>query len=171
MGQGSEVASGSGSEGGRAAPVDYAALASKTGQAHNERVRQLAGRALVHRAVSDQLAGHVYRSVRDGTLPPAAGTLIRLFYAETVTLEVDAGLAIAGTAGVVGAEGDGLEIGLRYLARQTVCSSRLPDRAADFHFGDAVPVEAEFSRYTASFEPLPQPEVERCGGNGQPSVG
>jgi alkylation response protein AidB-like acyl-CoA dehydrogenase len=115
VGQGSEFASGSGSEGGRSTPVNYPALAEMTGQADNERVQQIAGRALVHRAVSDQLGGHVYRS-----LPPAAGTLIRLFHAETVTLEMDAGLAITGTAGVVGAEGKGLQTGLRYLSRQTV---------------------------------------------------
>ena len=55
------------------------------------------------------------------SLPPAAGTLIRLFHAETVTLEMDTGLAITGTAGVVGAEGEGLQAGLRYLSRQAVC--------------------------------------------------
>ena len=115
VGMGSEFASGSGSEGGRSTPVNYMRLAAKTGQADNERVRQIAGRALVHRAVSDQLGAHVFRSVNDGTLPPAAGTLLRLFHAETVTLEMDAGLAITGTAGVVGADGEGLETGLRYL--------------------------------------------------------
>jgi len=36
-------------------------------------------------------------------------------------LEMDTGLAITGTAGVVGAEGEGLQTGLRYLARQAVC--------------------------------------------------
>jgi alkylation response protein AidB-like acyl-CoA dehydrogenase len=121
VGGSSEFASGSGSEGGRTTPVNYARLAEKIGQADNERVQQIAGRALVHRAVSDQLGDHIYHSVRDGTLPPAAGTLLRLFHAETVTLEMDAGLAITGTAGVVGAEGQGLETGLRYLSRQTVC--------------------------------------------------
>jgi alkylation response protein AidB-like acyl-CoA dehydrogenase len=121
VGMSSEFASGSGSEGGRATPVNYAALAKMVGQADDERVHQMAGRALAHRAVGDQLGGHVYRSVRDGALPPAAGTLIRLFHAETVTLEMDTGLAITGTAGVVGAEGEGLQAGLRYLARQAVC--------------------------------------------------
>lgn len=121
VGMSSEFASGSGSEGGRSTPVDYVALLEKIGQGDNERARQMAGRALVHRAVSDQLSGHIYRSVRDGILPPAGGTLIRLFHAETVTLEMDTGLAITGTAGVVGAEGEGLQTGLRYLARQTVC--------------------------------------------------
>ena len=40
VGQGSEFASGSGSEGGTANPVDYVGLAEKTGQADNERVRR-----------------------------------------------------------------------------------------------------------------------------------
>ena len=121
VGMGSEFASGSGSEGGRSTPVNYVALAKTIGQSDNERVQQLAGRALVHRAVSDQLISHVYRSVRDGGLPPAAGTLIRLFHAETTTLEMDTGLAITGTSGVVGADGEGLQTGMRYLARQAVC--------------------------------------------------
>lgn len=95
-------------------------LAEKTGQADDPRVQEMAGRVLVHRAVAEQLIGHVYRSVRDGALPPAAGTLIRLFHSETVTTDVDTALAIAGSAGVVGEPGAGLETGLRYLSRQTV---------------------------------------------------
>ena len=59
------------------------------------------------------------RSVANGSLPPTAGTLIRLFHAETTELDVDTALAIAGTAGVVD-EGDGLvRIGERYVSRQT----------------------------------------------------
>jgi alkylation response protein AidB-like acyl-CoA dehydrogenase len=120
VGQGSEFASGSGSEGGNTKPVDYVALAEKTGQTGNERVHEMAGRALVHRAVADQLIDHVYRNVRDGVLPPAAGTLIRLFHSETVTLDMDTALAIAGNSGAVGEFGQGLETGLRYLSRQNV---------------------------------------------------
>ncbi|CAM4256798.1 Glutaryl-CoA dehydrogenase [Mycobacterium basiliense] len=120
VGMGSEFASGAGSEGGHSTPVDYAQLAHTTGQADSDRVREMAGRALVHRAVAEQLIEHVYRSVRDGALPPAGGSLIRLFHAETVTLEMDTALAIAGPAGVVGQLGEGLQTGLRYLARQSV---------------------------------------------------
>lgn len=120
VGQGSEFASGSGSEGGSNIPVDYVALADKTGQADSQRVQERAGRVLVHRAVAEQLIDHVYRNVRDGVLPPAAGTLIRLFHSETVTLDVDTAMEIAGSTGVVGESGDGLEAGLRYLSRQTV---------------------------------------------------
>ncbi|MGD1112162.1 MAG: acyl-CoA dehydrogenase family protein, partial [Mycobacterium sp.] len=120
VGQGSEFASGSGSEGGNSNPVDYVGLVEKTGQADNERVREMAGRVLVHRAVAEQLIGHVFRKVRDGVLPPAAGTLIRLFHSDTVTLDMDTALAISGAASVVGQIGEGLETGLRYLSRQNV---------------------------------------------------
>jgi alkylation response protein AidB-like acyl-CoA dehydrogenase len=120
VGQGSEFASGSGSEGGTSNPVDYVGLAEKTGQAGNERVQEMAGRVLAHRVVAEQLIDHVYRNVRDGILPPAAGTLIRLFHSETVTLDTDTAMAIAGSAGVVGENGGGLQTGLRYLSRQNV---------------------------------------------------
>jgi alkylation response protein AidB-like acyl-CoA dehydrogenase len=120
VGQGSEFASGSGSEGGHTSPVDYVGLAEKTGQGDNERVREMAGRVLVHRAVAEQLIDHVFRNVRDGVLPPAAGTLIRLFHSETVTLDMDTALAISGAASAVGEIGEGLETGLRYLSRQNV---------------------------------------------------
>ena len=120
VGQGSEFSSGSGSEGGHTTPVDYADLAQKTGQADSDRVQERAGRVLVHRAVEEQLIDHVYHSVRDGLLPPAGGTLIRLFHAETVSLEMDTALSIAGPAGVVGEYGEGLQTGFRYLSRQSV---------------------------------------------------
>ncbi|QUR68391.1 acyl-CoA dehydrogenase family protein [Mycobacterium spongiae] len=121
VGMGSEFASGAGSEGGQSKPVDFVDLAAKTGQGDSERVKEMAGRVLVHRAVAEQLVDHVYRNVRDGVLPPAGGTLIRLFHAETMTCEMDTALAIAGAAGVVGDLGDGLEAGLRYISRQAVC--------------------------------------------------
>ena len=62
----------------------------------------------------------MYHSVRDGALPPTGGTLIRLFHSETVTLDMDTAMAIAGSVGVVGQDGEGLEAGLRYLSRQNV---------------------------------------------------
>ena len=119
VGGGSEFASGIGSEGVEDMPADYGVLAETVGQADNERIREMAGRALVHRAVRDQLIDHVFRGVRDGSLPPAAGSLIRLFHAETTELEVDTGLAIAATAGVVDESNGLLRIGERYLSRQS----------------------------------------------------
>ena len=73
----------------------------------------------MHRAVKEQLVNHVFHAVNSGALPPTAGTLIRLFHAETTELEVDTVLKIAGTSGVVD-DADGLlGIGERYLSRQT----------------------------------------------------
>lgn len=119
VGGGSEFSSGKGSENPSEAPTDFAALAEATGQTEDPRVQELAGRALVHRAVRDQLIDHVFHAVNDGSLPPTAGTLIRLYHAEQVELEVDSALAITGTAGVID-EGDGLiGEGERYLERQT----------------------------------------------------
>ncbi|ORW12169.1 acyl-CoA dehydrogenase family protein [Mycobacterium kyorinense] len=158
VGQSSEFASGTGSEGGRSTPVDYVALVEKTGQAGNERVREMAGRVLVHRAVSDQLSDHVYCSVRDGTLPPAGGTLIRLFHAETVTLDMDTGLAITGSTGVVGEPGKGLETGLRYLARQTVCMGGGTTEMARNVIGERV---LNFPREYAADRDVPFKDVRR----------
>ncbi len=119
VGGGSEFASGTGVENANEAPPDYAALAAATGQAGDPRVQALAGRALVHRIVKNQLIDHVTRAVTAGSLPPTAGTLIRLFHAETTELEIDTALQITGTAGVID-EGDGhLGVGRRYLSRQT----------------------------------------------------
>ena len=101
VGGGSEFASGIGAEGNTDQPVDYVALLEATGQADNERIREMAGRALVRRAVQEQLIDHVYHSVLDGSLPPAAGSIIRITHAETIQFEIDTALAIAGSAGVV----------------------------------------------------------------------
>jgi hypothetical protein len=89
-------------------------------------VQDLAGRARVRRIVKEQLIDHVFRSIGNGSLPPNAGTLIRLFHAEPTELEVDTALAIAGTAGVVDEGSDDapgltglMDVGVRYLSRQT----------------------------------------------------
>jgi alkylation response protein AidB-like acyl-CoA dehydrogenase len=124
VGGGSEFASGTGAENASEMPPDHVGLAVATGQGDDARVQDLAGRALARRIVKDQLIEHVSRSIENGSLPPNAGTLIRLFHAETTELEVDTALAIAGTAGVIdegfSPELEGLqEIGVRYLSRQT----------------------------------------------------
>ncbi len=75
--------------------LDHVGLAEATGQGGDARVQDLAGRALARRIVEDQLIDHVSRSIADGSLPPNAGTLIRLFHAETTELEVDTALAIS----------------------------------------------------------------------------
>jgi alkylation response protein AidB-like acyl-CoA dehydrogenase len=118
VGGGSEFASGIGAEGKTDVPIDYVALLEMTGQSDSDRARETAGHALVHRAVHGHLIDHVYHSVVDGSLPPAAGSIIRINHAETHQLELDTALAITGSAGVV----DGAEhlicYGDRYLSRQ-----------------------------------------------------
>ncbi|MCX2934647.1 acyl-CoA dehydrogenase family protein [Mycobacterium sp. CVI_P3] len=122
VGGGSEFASGTGSENASEMPPDHVGITELTGQGDDPVVQDLAGRALVRRIVKEQLIDHVGSAIDNGTLPPNAGTLIRLFHAETTELEVDTALAIAGTAGVIDEGGelsDLLEIGVRYLSRQT----------------------------------------------------
>ena len=121
LGNASEFSSGLGSEGPQTMPIDYFTLAQKSGQANSERVREMAGRALVHRAVREQLTDYVYRGVRDGTLSPAAGTIIRLFTADAHTLELDTAMAISATAAMVGDDPDFRSIGTRWVARQSAC--------------------------------------------------
>ncbi|ULE32814.1 acyl-CoA dehydrogenase family protein [Mycobacterium sp. IDR2000157661] len=119
VGGGSEFASGIGAEGKSDVPIDYVELLDKVGQPDNERLQAMAGRALVHRAVQAQLVDHVYHGVLDGSLPPAAGSIIRITHAETHHLEFDTALAIAASGAVVDV-GDGLtRYGERYLSRQT----------------------------------------------------
>jgi len=118
VGGGSEFASGIGAEGKSDQPVDYVDLVEQLGQTDNERIREMAGRALVHRAIHEQLIDHVYHGVLDGSLPPAAGSIIRISHAENVQFEIDTALAMTGSPGVVD-DGTGLfKFGRRFLSRQ-----------------------------------------------------
>jgi alkylation response protein AidB-like acyl-CoA dehydrogenase len=118
VGGGSEFASGIGAEGKTDVPVSFSALLTAVGQPDNERLQEMAGRALVHRVVKEQLINHVYHGVNDGSLPPAAGSIIRINHSETIQLEIDTALKIAGSAGVVDGVEDLLPVGERYLSRQ-----------------------------------------------------
>jgi alkylation response protein AidB-like acyl-CoA dehydrogenase len=120
MGRASEFSSGLEGDDAEAAPIDYLEVAERTGQAGDQRIQEMSGRALAHRAVAEHLADHVYRGLSDGTMPAAAGSVIRLFYAEAHQLEVDTALAIAATAAVVGDEAELFAVGERYLERQIV---------------------------------------------------
>jgi len=119
VGGGSEFASGIGPEGTTDQPVDYVTLLKVAGVADNDRFREMAGHALVRRMVQEQLIDHVYHGVLDGSLPPAAGSIIRATHAETHQFEMDTALSITGVEGVID-DGSGLfRHGDRYLCRQT----------------------------------------------------
>ena len=118
VGKGSEFSSGVGVNSIDTKPIDYVALVSETGQSGSERVRELAGRALVNRAVRARMAEHVYHAVADGSLPSSGGSLLRLCLGVTECVESDIALAIAGTGGVIGQSPEALSVGQQYLGRQ-----------------------------------------------------
>ena len=118
MGDGSEYTSGPGIAEAHDVSVDLLSLVDKTKQGENERVREMVGRVLVHRAVHAQLSEHVYHAVAGGSLPPAAGSIIRLSMAEVHDVETNAAYAIAGPAAVVEDGAGLLDVGTRYLGRQ-----------------------------------------------------
>ncbi|MEB3981580.1 acyl-CoA dehydrogenase family protein [Mycobacterium sp. 663a-19] len=118
MGDGSEYTSGPGIAAAEDVSIDLMNLVDRTNQADNERVREMVGRALVHRAVQGQLSEHVYHAVANGSLPPAAGSIIRLYMAEAHNVETDTAYAIAGSSAVVEDDAQLLDIGTRYLGRQ-----------------------------------------------------
>jgi alkylation response protein AidB-like acyl-CoA dehydrogenase len=118
MGDGSEYTSGPGIVAAQDVSIDLMSLVDRTNQGESERVREMVGRALVHRAVHGQLSEHVFHAVASGFLPPAAGSIIRLFMAANHDVETDTADAVAGAAAVVADDEELLKIGTRYLGRQ-----------------------------------------------------
>jgi alkylation response protein AidB-like acyl-CoA dehydrogenase len=118
MGDGSEYTSGPGITEAEDVSVDMLSLVEQTNQECSERVREMIGRALVHRTVHGQLSGHVFHAVAAGSLPPTAGSIIRLSMAAVHDVETDIALAVAGSAAVVQDSAGQLDIGTRYLGRQ-----------------------------------------------------
>ncbi|OMC48404.1 acyl-CoA dehydrogenase family protein [Mycobacterium sp. IS-1264] len=118
MGDGSEYTTGPGIAEAEDVSIDLISLVDRTNQGYSERVREMVGRALVHRAVHGQLSEHVYHAVADGSLPAAAGSIIRLCMAEVHNVETDTAYAVAGSSGAVQDEAQLLDVGRRYLGRQ-----------------------------------------------------
>jgi alkylation response protein AidB-like acyl-CoA dehydrogenase len=120
VGHGSEFASGRGQEASQTVLTDFFALADAAGQADDPATQEKVGRVLARRMVRDRLVDHVSRATRDGSLPPAAGSIIRLFHSDVTFLEVDTAMDITGGSGVVEDDRDLFKVGERYLSRQTV---------------------------------------------------
>ncbi|WP_435874621.1 acyl-CoA dehydrogenase family protein [Nocardia vinacea] len=94
-------------------------LARTTGCLDDTGVREDIGAARTMSLVRNQLIAHISAAIAAGTLPPAAGSIVRLFGAETTWLQTDSALRIAGTAAVIG-EPDGPgngQTGIHYLFR------------------------------------------------------
>ena len=118
MGDGSEYTSGPGIAEAHDVSIDLMSLVDRTKQGESERTREMIGRALVHRAVHGQLSEHVFHAVASGSLPPSAGSIIRLSMAASHDVETDTAYAVAGPSAVLEDEAEQLDIGTRYLGRQ-----------------------------------------------------
>jgi alkylation response protein AidB-like acyl-CoA dehydrogenase len=120
--KGSEYANCGASEERRDGAFDLVALVHATGQSTDRWARRLAGRALAHRLVEKALGESVFHGVSTGQMPPASGSITRLYYALSENLNLDAAMALAGPAAAVSTAGpDLLPIGHKYLSRQAVC--------------------------------------------------
>ncbi len=120
VGHGSEFASGRGQEASQTVLTDFFAIAEAAGQADDAATQEKVGRVLARRMVRDRLVEHVSRATRNGSLPPAAGSIIRLFHSDVTFLEVDTAMDITAGSGVVDDDRDLFKVGERYLSRQTV---------------------------------------------------
>ncbi|MGA3252905.1 MAG: acyl-CoA dehydrogenase family protein [Mycobacterium sp.] len=118
MGDGSEYTSGPGIAEAEDVSIDLLSLVDRTNQHDSERVREMIGRVFVHRTVRAQLSEHVFHAVASGSLPPTAGSIIRLSMAAVHDVETDSAQAVAGSAAVVEDDAELLDIGTRYLGRQ-----------------------------------------------------
>ena len=118
MGDGSEYTSGPGIAEAEDVSIDLLSLVDRTNQHDSERVREMIGRVFVHRTVRAQLSEHVFHAVASGSLPPTAGSIIRLSMAAVHDVETDSAQAVAGSAAVVEDDAELLDVGTRYLGRQ-----------------------------------------------------
>ncbi|WP_405137840.1 acyl-CoA dehydrogenase family protein [Nocardia sp. NBC_01388] len=93
-------------------------LARAVGGIGDARVREDIGAARARSIVRDQLIAHVSQAITAGALPPAAGSLVRVFSAENASLQADTAVKIAGAAAATaGAHDPEHRIGLNYLFR------------------------------------------------------
>jgi alkylation response protein AidB-like acyl-CoA dehydrogenase len=123
MGGGSEFASGIEEFPDSNRYLDLAALARGAGKADDSATRVDIGRVIAQWTVHDQLIPFVMGKIADGELPDAAGSMIRLFVAETEQLTNDLAVRIAGPAVVVGGDADSdVEVALEhnFLSRQII---------------------------------------------------
>lgn len=123
MGGGSEFASGIEEFPDSNRNLDLFALATAAGKAADRATRIEIGRVEAQWKVHDEIIPFVMDKIASGLLPDSAGSIIRLFVAETEQLNNDIAVRIAGPAVVVGAaEGDDANLALEhnFLSRQII---------------------------------------------------
>lgn len=159
--KGSEYANCGASEERRDGAFDLVGLVHATGQSTDRWARRLAGRALAHRLVEKALGESVFHGVSTGLMPPASGSITRLFYAVCENLNLDAAVALAGPGAVVGAANqDLLAIGQKYLSRQIVCIGGGTTEIARNIIAERV---LDFPREYAADRGVPFKDVQRGG--------
>jgi alkylation response protein AidB-like acyl-CoA dehydrogenase len=113
------VGTGAGSIGGPGSgPVE---LARSTGRGSDPVARRMAAEVHVLSRVSGQLAARVAQGMALGNLPPAAGSILRLFNSVVGLRSSDVGMDIAGPSAVAwpaDLSAPGSALGLGYLGRQ-----------------------------------------------------
>ncbi|GAA5061364.1 acyl-CoA dehydrogenase family protein [Nocardia callitridis] len=120
VGGGSEFASGAGQEKTQRIAHDLIGLLRRAGRADDTDAHDKIGRVLARRLVRDHLVDHVSRAMADGSVPPSAGSIIRLFHSDVTFLEVDTALEITEDAAVIESAAGLRGVGDRFLSRQTV---------------------------------------------------
>ncbi len=119
--KGSEFANSAAEEQGESGRTDLVEVMNTFGRGDDVGARRLAGRAITHHMVGKALGESIFHGVAMGQLPPAAGSISRLFYGLAENIGVDAALELAGPAGVIGDGPTIAAIGKKYLSRQVIC--------------------------------------------------
>ncbi len=105
----------------RASPVeDLIGLLRRTGRAGDPAARELAAEFHALGKIGAQLVDRVTAGMRSGQLPPAAGSLIRLFSGDSNTRRAEIALELAGPAAVIrdpALQGE-RDVGVHFIARQ-----------------------------------------------------
>ncbi len=99
-------------------------LAEATGQSADPRVRQIVAGLHVEHLVNGHLVERVAEGIRTGALPPASGSMTKLFHAVYGVKLAEAALQVGGAETVVwpeGSDGLGRVLGEASLSRQAMC--------------------------------------------------
>ncbi|WP_405836633.1 acyl-CoA dehydrogenase family protein [Streptomyces sp. NBC_01518] len=121
VGGGSPYFSGARAEGRRGTETDpLIDLVRRTGRADDPYARELIAEAHALGVIHGHLVDRVTAGMRTQKMPPAAGSLIRLFHGESATRQAEIALELAGPAAAMSAPDgpDTREVGVSFLFRQ-----------------------------------------------------